>query len=445
MAQAASEALRAIGCRVVAFADVAAARASLDTASADVVVRHYESAGADGASTVGGSVPWIAVLAADDAGSVIAALEDGADDCVRNPPDPALLAVKVRAALRRAARAAAGSRGADQRGRPLAGKLGAAGAVPLVKFCEDHRLTGRLTIDLGERVVWVDFCGGELTTSGARPAEGDDALDSLLAARRGRYVIEQVQLDERLLEQRLEAGSLEEDRDDAASRPGLSPEGEARFAVPPGRLSAVDAVPGDPYQIQTEGANTPEFVLTTIVARGGRVVRKVRKSWQHPLRRQEDWELARRAIDEQHDRVVARLRDAVVSGAQHGEPASHFEGPLLAWALYLIVEKVWTALGTTVTRSLLERTQRAVTGKPAAVRWFRVTGDARVETSGGAAPPGAQAAAAEWVARFLIEARRTDETAWVRPREVTTIVEAALDRAGFYRAVEEAARRIAGD
>jgi hypothetical protein len=170
----------------------------------------------------------------------------------------------------------------------------------------------------------------------------------------------------------------------------------------------------------------------------------VRKAWQHPLRWREDGQAARQAIDERHEGAVKRLREAITSGAEDGNPVSRLEGPLLAWALHLIVEKVWTALGTNVTRSLLERTRPAVSAEPTAVRWFRVTGDARVETGAGAAPPGALAAAAEWVARFLMEARRTDEAAWVRPREATAVVEAALDRAGFYRAMEEAAHRIAG-
>jgi DNA-binding response OmpR family regulator len=440
MAEAAGEALLGIGYRVMAFADANAARSGLGDVPADLVVTDYEKEGAAGAS-IGGAAPWIALVAADDPGSLIDALEDGADDCIRKPPDPALLVVKVRAALRRAARAAAGSRGSERRGRPLSGTVGAAGALSLFKFCEDHLLTGRLTVDLGERVLWVDFRGGEVTTSGARPSEGDDALDSLLAARRGRYVIEQTRLDPHALEQSLGEGSSERVGEGAAS-PAALPAGDVPFAVPLGRLSAVDAMSGDPYQVQTEGANAPEFAVTTIVARGGRVIRKMRKSWQHPLRRYEDGEAARRAIDDQHDGVVARLRQAVVSRAEGGNPDSIIEGPLLAWALHLIVEKVWLALGTTVTRSLLERTRRAVATAPAAVEWFRITRDAQVEMGGGAAPPGAMAAAAEWMARFMMEARRTDEAAEVRPREATAVVEAALERSGFYRAMSEAADRI---
>jgi DNA-binding response OmpR family regulator len=437
VADAAGAALRDVGCHVVSFVDRQVARPSLDALIPDLLVADYPFPPGEQAPGAP-HVPWIALVPPDDPGAVIDALEDGADDCVRTPPEPALLAVKVRAALRRAARA--GGPGADRRGRPLMGEIKAAGVLPLLKFCEDHHLTGRLTVDLDDVIAWVDFRGGELWSSGVRPPSGVDPLEILMHARSGRYVIEQASLDAYALAERL--AENEGAAPPVAAAPPAAP--PPAFVVPSGRLSAVPARGGD-CQVQTEAANDPNFVVTTIVSRDGRVVRKIRKEWQHRLRRAEDVEVARRAIDAQHDGVTRRLREALAVAAEGGSPrATAADGALLAWALHLVGERVWTVLGTTVTRSLLERTREAVASTAPAAGWFHVTPEARVEIGSGPAPAGALAAAAEWTARFLREARRTDESAHFGLREATAMMAPALERAGFYRAVEEAARRTEG-
>lgn len=96
---------------------------------------------------------------------------------------------KVRATLCLAGRLAA--RGAREDW--LSGAVGEGGTLALVKFCEDLRLTGRLTAESGGRQHWAEFRGGELVQAGSEAA-GEDALDTLLAVCFGTYLIQQKRL-----------------------------------------------------------------------------------------------------------------------------------------------------------------------------------------------------------------------------------------------------------
>jgi hypothetical protein len=286
----------------------------------------------------------------------------------------------------------------------------------------------------GTAVRWADFLGGELGGAGARPDEaGEDALDGLLAMSAGSYVVEQRPLDAAALRASVE-------------RP---PSGEVAAArietptIPPGRLSRLD-VRGDTVEVQTEADNQPDFRVTTVVARGGQVLRKVESGWPHPLGRREDHALAQVQIERQHERVLAMLR-GLASGAAPAAVTSSVDPSLLAWAVSFVADQVRRPLGSVMVAALLRRTHRATAASHPALRRFRVAEEGRV------APDPAQpassdvelvSAAAAWTAGFLGAAGEIVEKARGVPvRKVTRMLESELERCGYYAALDTALAR----
>jgi CheY-like chemotaxis protein len=117
-------------------------------------------------------VPFVFLSGVDADDEIVDTLEAGADDFVSKPFNVARLVSKVRATLRLA----------ERRHDALSGPIGPGGALPLLKFCEDSRLSGRLTVRSGTEVRWADFLGGQLVQAGGAPeVAGEDPLDVLLA------------------------------------------------------------------------------------------------------------------------------------------------------------------------------------------------------------------------------------------------------------------------
>jgi CheY-like chemotaxis protein len=252
-------------------------------------------------------VPFVFLCADHTRDDIIDCLEDGADDFLTKPVDTPLLMAKLRATLRLANRLVT----PDERGDAVTGDVDSAGGVRLLRFCEDFRLTGRLTIKSNGTSCWAEFSGGELVRAGQEPADQDtDALDSLLAMKSGTYRIEQKRIEADALRPKSQAPTI--------TRVALQPMApsdpdEAAARAPAGRLSLVESRGGS-LQIQTEGENRPHFTVTTVVMRRGQVLRRIENGWEHALQRRGDELLAKRQIDEQHDQVVASLRDAAFEG-----------------------------------------------------------------------------------------------------------------------------------
>src|SRR4030095_11208961 len=97
-------------------------------------------------------VPFIFLPGAQDDEQVAQSLDVGADDFVDKPFHIGRLVAKIRATLRMAER---------RRQDALFGDVGSAGTLPLLKFCEDSRLTGRLTVSTDTCPRWAELQGGE--------------------------------------------------------------------------------------------------------------------------------------------------------------------------------------------------------------------------------------------------------------------------------------------
>jgi CheY-like chemotaxis protein len=369
-------------------------------------------------------VPFVFLSGVEGDDEIVDTLERGADDFVSKPFNMSRLLAKVRAMLRLA----------ERRHDALSGPVGPAGALPLLKFCEDSRLSGRLSIRAGEESRWADFLGGELVFAGGTPAvAGEEPLDLLLAMESGTYRVEQKRLDPEAL-RRSESKAAEERRPGAPAL-GFVP-------VPAGRLSMI-RVRGHDIQVQTEGENRPEFTVTTVVARAGQVMRKVQSAWHHPFKRREDQEVARSQIDRQHDRVVAMLQglsmERPVPVPTAPAAALGVDPSLLAWAISFVAEQVRDHLGAVMTLAQLRSSLRRAARSRPALRSFRVAEDGRVvpaTSEASLAAPAVEAVAA-WTADFLSSAGEiVDRAGAIRLRQATRMMEAELERIGFYAAFD---------
>src|SRR5262245_20818118 len=175
---------------VHAYQDPHAALADLPRLLPDLIVCDIAMPGLDGRGLLErvrqspdlAEVPFLLMSSAIDDDEVAASFSEGADDFVSKPFHVARFVAKVRALLRLVER---------RRTDSLAGEIGPDGILPLLRFCEQRRLTGRLTVttDVGE--IWAEFVGGDLENTGGRgQREGEDPFDTLVGVTRGRYVVQ---------------------------------------------------------------------------------------------------------------------------------------------------------------------------------------------------------------------------------------------------------------
>jgi CheY-like chemotaxis protein len=415
---------------VRAYGDARLALADLPTLRPDLIICDITMPGMDGHAfleAVKGlgtldETPFIFLSALQDDDAIVASFSRGACDFVTKPFHLERFVAKVRATLRLA-----------ERRRPdrVSGEVAEGGTLTLLRYCEERRLTGRLTVTSDGRSLWADFLGGELTVAGSDPhAGGDDPFDVLLGLERGAYTIEQRPLGSGPTGAPVEPGAdVEATRARAAAR---AP------AIPTGRLSRLD-VRGERIEIQTEGSNLPDFRVTTVIARGGQVLRKVEQAWGHPLGRHEDEALARAQIDRQHEHALATLREL---GERPGSGA--VDPKLLACAVSFIADQVRVQLGGVMVAALLSRTHRVATGTRPALRAFRVAEQGRVTANGTREPGDLVEAAAHWTAEFLAASGEIVAKARTVPvRRVTQVLDAELERCGYYASVDRALERSA--
>jgi CheY-like chemotaxis protein len=169
-------------------------------------------------------VPFIFLSAVHAGDEIVRTLEEGADDFLNKPFEVRRLVAKIRATLRMSERLQAVERRQDR----LTGPIGPAEGLGLLRFCEDRKLTGRLTVVSGGVRRFADFQGGDLMDSGGQPGDAEDALDAFLAASEGTYLIEQRALD---------PGELDLTSRAAAATSPAAPPSDGPPAVPGGRLS----------------------------------------------------------------------------------------------------------------------------------------------------------------------------------------------------------------
>jgi hypothetical protein len=367
----------------------------------------------------------IALAAPNPNLSVSQLFDSGLDDVLVLPLDGVVLRAKVRASLRLLNLALAT--------RQVHGALGPEGVLPLIKHCEDHRLSGRLTVESGALRHWVDFFGGELLGTGADAAAGDgDDLATLMSLREGSYVFVQAAVE-----------PLAPARPASGPEPLVADSASTATLQPPEtivtELRATQQHPG--YEVRTSGDNRPAFTITTTVVQDGRLLRETETDWPHPIESETDLAQARVQMGQQHERVSAKLRE-VAEPRPGAAMTSGVDGTLLSWALHFVVEQAWADLGTAVTANLLGRTQSALRHTWPHLAHFRIGDKAQVTfdlSHGATLASDAVEAVAGWLAAFLYLARRVaPDLAQIDVQKSTLLMASALERVGFYAAFASA-------
>jgi CheY-like chemotaxis protein len=378
-------------------------------------------------------VPFVFLSAIEATDQIVATMDAGADDYVSKPFSPQRLLAKIRAVLRLAGRTAPHAE--DRRQDQLEGSLGPKGPLPLVKFCESVRLSGRLTVRAAGVERWAEFLGGELVQAGGGPeVAGEEPIDLLLAMTAGDYRVDQHRLDASQLQALAQGQPMSLSAPDAEA----SAEGPAQL---PGGLLARLAVRGEDVTIQTEAENRPDFTITTLIARHGQVLRKIESAWPHPLQRRGDQAAAETQVHRQHERVAASVRELATAPPRPAPTpggAAAVDGALLAWAVSFVVEQARDLLGSVMTVAVLRRTHKRLQRDREPLRAFKVGADGRVSVERGreALAGSAVVAAAAWVEAFLAEATTLVERAGrIRVRQATRMMEADLEKIGFYAAL----------
>ena len=127
------------------------------------------------------NVPFIFLSGVRRPEDVVSMLDAGADDFLAKPfPIPSLVA-KIRATLRMAERLAQ----AEPRDDAISGNVGEEGALPLLAFCKDTRLTGRVTVESPFQRLWVDFVGGAVAAARVEPEIDSSPVERVLLGLRG--------------------------------------------------------------------------------------------------------------------------------------------------------------------------------------------------------------------------------------------------------------------
>jgi CheY-like chemotaxis protein len=364
------------------------------------------------------------------------------DVVLRKPFSLPALTERLRAAGARAAATPSAEPAEPEDGllpKDQSGVVTRPGLLALLRFCEDAALTGRFRVESAGTSRWVEFVNGEFVRAGATPEEpGHDPLERLLTTESGTYWIER---------RPVKAEPFE-------ANPSEHPSGlETPPRMPIGRFSIVDSAGGQ-VVVQTEAEHAPNFTVCTVVVRQGQALRKIESCWPHPLKRDPDYVLARQHIAEQHERILALVREgsAEISPrrAVWAFEGKGVEGRLLCWAISFVGEQVRETLGRVATLAVLRQTLAALSQVRSSLLYFQLDTDGRVvieepklaartTISGRRLPQDAVESVALWTAAFLNEATRLDpETSKVSVRNTTRMMRTELEEMGFYRAYDEA-------
>ncbi len=102
-----------------------------------------------------------------------------------------------------------------------------------------------------------------------------------------------------------------------AAEPAFPGSSSRNLRLPRGRFSSVD-VEGERVQVLTEMQPGPHFTMVTVVTRKGRGVCRIETAWRNPLRRAEDFALAGRQLDFEHERTLHSLSGLMSEGRPRG-------------------------------------------------------------------------------------------------------------------------------
>jgi DNA-binding response OmpR family regulator len=199
------------------------------------------------------------------------------------------------------------------------------------------------------------------------------------------------------------------------------------------------------FVVLTETSAKPRFTVTTVITEKGVALRRIETAMPHPLARDQDQEMVRRQMDQQHDDVLQRLPRLVVDETPRrviwSDQSRSVDPGLLAWTVSALAQHAEAEVGTAEAVRQLRRTHTRVAVQEDTLRNFYITESARVVVDPfleGRLPRRAVEAVAGWCRAFALEALEVREEAVSEPiRRATRGRGAELERLGFYGRIRQ--------
>jgi len=206
-----------------------------------------------------------------------------------------------------------------------------------------------------------------------------------------------------------------------------------------GRYTKVEQIRRS-FVVLTEIELAPQFTITTIITERGIGRRRIQSSLLHPLTRDEDRELIRRQVDQQHEDVIERLAELVLEDGTRevvwSDRSRSVEPDLLAWTVSALAQRAEAEAGVSETVRALRQTLERAALTDETLRVFGVTDLGRVIVEPGYGqrlPRRAVDAVARWCVTFAAESLQAKAKDVLEPvRQATRQRGRELERLGFY-------------
>ena len=232
---------------------------------------------------------------------------------------------------------------------PLRGELSDIGLIPLLKLAERNGICGRLRVNSGKGEGEFLLHQGKVVRVMLGGLKGRDALEGILSWKGGAFTLE----IERLIPPSYRGMRATEQSSSTKGKPSPAP------LIPLGDLSQVE-YEGEVFQVQTEFIPEETPTLTTLILRGGEVVKKIKRQWKPGTI---DFEEEKELVRQQHSQVVRRLQQGGVSALEPSmlEPKNNYR--ILLKAVELIYSYMRQRLGSFISTTYLLYLKELLTDK----------------------------------------------------------------------------------
>jgi len=291
-----TEALRREGHELIVCSAAAEALERLEEYDPDLIISDIVMPGMDGFAFKEEyskrfperTTPFVFLSSQSAPEQIVKGLDSDVDDYLTKPIVPEVLRAKVRSLLSRSAR---------HTPKTFTGDLALFPFIKIIRFCEQHGLTGEIDFETADWKITVPFKAGEISIDDLD--DGDLALERLYDLENGRFTIRTGPVDFSSLEN-VEVGT------DSCTTPSPPSPG-----LPMGRLSGIKAGKRL-FQIQTELTTHPELrVITVVILDGNTVLKRATTPPENADRNQLET-----LIEDQHRGIETEVRTKIESLGQ---------------------------------------------------------------------------------------------------------------------------------
>ncbi|TKJ31681.1 hypothetical protein CEE39_07055 [bacterium (candidate division B38) B3_B38] len=306
---------------------------------------------------------------------------------------------------------------------PLGGELEDMGLIALLKLVERNGLSGRLQVSSEKEKGEFLFLQGDVVSVMLGGLKGREALEQILPWKEGNFILE---IEEMIPPSYRGMKAIKQ-------TPSAKEELSSEPLIPLGDLSQVE-YEGEVFQVQTEFIPGETPTLTTLILRGGEVVRKIKRQWEPgTIDIGEEKELVR----QQHNQIVDNLQQGGTSALETSILELERSGDyrLLLKAVELVYSHMRQRLGSFVSTTYLLYLKELLTDEYPYLAEFGFAGN-RVILSGLAArrPELVEAeGVSRWLDGFINKCASIARGVDIPPlEELTSPLRQQLQRIDFY-------------